>query len=272
MAIKRSTIILAILISLFLSPIMKVNNIQANGNFIQSGSSKASCINPQTEAQQAACRQIEVRILESTVRIEMRGWHLTGGHRLPLINGGKSHATIVTGYYLVTHNHFMFPLTEPAAEDGEGYTGISLRRMDGSLILENAPLSSINIIHKEGQTMVLEIVDQNGDNLLEGLGLPTAQIVDWKRVTWEEGMELAQIDWDGENTHIDWVLVEAVIMEGADPYLQVNDYALKGSSGGGVFLDGLHLGNVWAHNVMKDPDTGEVTRRYTMIALNQFIN
>ena len=270
MASKRNIITLAILIALLMHPLVNTNNILAAENSVQPSSMETSCITPQTEAQQAACRQVEVAILESTVRIEMSGWHLVGGHRLPLVHGGTSHATIVTGHYLVTHNHFKYALTEPAVEDGEGYTGISLRRMDGILILEDAPLSRINIIHQEGQTMVLEIMDQDGDNLLGELALPTAELLDWETIQWQAGTELAQIDWDGENTHINWVLVESVVIDGEEPHLQVNDFALKGASGGGAFWNGYFLGNVWAHNVEKDPDTGEVTRLYTMIALNPF--
>lgn len=49
---------------------------------------------------------------------------------------------------------------------------------------------------------------------------------------------------DGETGHIDWVLVEAVFKGGIDPHLQVNDFALKGALGGGVFFNGYHIGNV----------------------------
>jgi len=81
-------------------------------------------------------------------------------------------------------------------------------------------------------------------------------------------MELAHIDWNGEKAHVDWVLVEVVDTDSPEPHLQVTNYALKGASGGGAFWNGYHVGNVWAHNLEKDPTTGEVTRLYTLIALN----
>jgi hypothetical protein len=234
----------------------------------QIGNSDTSCIYPTTFEQRVGCRHIEDQILATTVRIEMSGWHFVGGHRLDLSKGGKSHATIVSGRHLVTHNHFRYSLREMATMDGEGYTGISLRRMDGTLILNNAPLSSFNIVREDTQTLVLEFVDHNGNGLFEKLGLPSAKIINWVSVPWQEVKELAHIDWNGEMAHVDWVQVEKVIVTGTEPHLEVANFALKGASGGGAFWNGFHVGNVWAHNLERDPTSGEVSRFYTLIALN----
>ena len=61
---------------------------------------ETSCITLETEQHPTRCQHIEDLILASTVRIEMSGFHLVGGQRLPLAKGGKSHATIVGGRYL----------------------------------------------------------------------------------------------------------------------------------------------------------------------------
>ena len=114
-------------------------------------------------------------------------------------------------------------------------------------------------------------MNRSGHGLFEGLGLPSAEAIDWPSIPWRDGMELAHIDWDGDQAHVDWVLVEAVITDGAEPHLQVSNYALKGASGGGAFWNGYHVGNVWAHNLEKDLTTGDVTRLYTLIALNTVI-
>jgi hypothetical protein len=272
MASKNLIIILALLATPIAGLLINTINIQASSTNSPSGTqsvqNETSCVNPRTDELQVICRQIEDQILATTIRIEMQGWHLVGGQQMSLVKGGKSHATIVGGRYLVTHNHYSYSLTTVAPKDGEGYTGISLRTMDGVLILENSPLSAYTIAYDDTETLVLEFVDNEGRGLFEKLGLPSAPAIDWKSVNWQVGMELAHIDWNGENAHVDWVLVEEVITNGQTPHVQVGNYALKGSSGGGAYWNGYHVGNVWAHNLEKDPTTDEVTRQYTMIALN----
>ena len=269
MASKNLIINLALLLTILASTLINPNKISANETTqARTGTSETYCITPRTYEQRVSCRHIEDQILATTIRIEMSGWHLVGGQRLELSNGGKSHATIVGGRYLVTHNHFSYSLTETAPKDEEGYTGISLRRMDDTLILDNAPLSAFSIIREDAQTLVLEFVDQNGNGLFEKLGLPSAKTINLVSVPWQTLKELAHIDWNGERAHVDWVQVDKVIVSGTEPHLEVASYALKGASGGGAFWNGFHVGNVWAHNLERDPTTGEITRLYTLIALN----
>ena len=103
------------------------------------------CLEPTGEAMER-CRQLEERLLAVTVRIEMEGWTTIGPYRKAITRGGKSHATVVAGRYLVTHNHFQYDLANPAQRDGVGYTGITLRKADGELLLENAPLTAFTIV------------------------------------------------------------------------------------------------------------------------------
>ena len=227
-----------------------------------------SCINPQTYKDRAKCREIEQQILSTTVRIQMQGVIMIGGQQLPMTRCCKSHATVLNGRYLVTHNHFGYDLTEEAPADGEGYTGLILRSANGKMLLESVPLSALVIVYEDNETLVLDLLDEKGNSLIESLELPTPQIIDWKAVNWKVGLELAHIDWNGEKAHVDWVLVEEVITNGATPHIQVNNFAKDGASGGGLYWNGIHVGNNWAINWEKDPNTGDVIRRYTIIALN----
>ena len=230
--------------------------------------SQTTCIYQENYELRESCRQIETQILASTVRIEMSGWHWVGGHQLSLNNGAKSHATVIGNRYLVTHNHYGYSLNEEATVTQEGYTSISLRKMDGEVILEKASLSVIHIAYENDEILVLGIVNEVGNNLLSDQGLVSAKVIDWTSANLKEGMEVAHIDWNGEIAHIDWAQVEEVVIVGQTAQIQVGYYALKGSSGGGAYWDGYHIGNVWAHILKKDSETEQVTRLYTLIALN----
>ncbi len=135
--------------------------------------------------------QLEEQILASTVRIEMQGWNKIGPTLQPITKGGKSHATVIDGRYLVTHNHFGYDLTTQVHPEDEGYTGITLRKADGTLLLDNAPLTAFTIVHEDLETLVLEFVDENGNGLFDTLGLPSAEMVPWDAVPWQAGTELA---------------------------------------------------------------------------------
>ncbi len=68
--------------------------------------------------------------------------------------------------------------------------------------------------------------------------------------------------------HVEWVTVDAVTLDGEVPQVQVSNFAESGASGGGAFWNGYHVGNNWARNMEKDTQTNEVTRLYTIVALN----
>ena len=228
-----------------------------------------SCINPTTTEEQTACREMESQILAATVRIEMHTWATFGGGYTKDITT-ESYATILAGKYLLTHNHFRYSLTDQVKAYGEtkGYTGISIRSTNGELLLENAPLTAYSIVHEDPETLILAFLDENGRGLFERAGFPSAQFSDWNDIDWRTGMELAQVDWDGESAHIDWTIIESLNLTDQAPQIQINNFPKKGCSGGGVYLNGIHIGNNWAKNIEKDPETDEITRRYSIIALN----
>ncbi|MCP4283223.1 MAG: hypothetical protein GY792_02045, partial [Gammaproteobacteria bacterium] len=217
-----------------------------------------SCRRPAGHEQKTTCDRLEQQILAVTIRIEMHTWVTFGGHNKPITT--ESHATILDGKYLVTHNHFKYSLTEQVLEYGEqkGYTGVSIRTTGGNLLLENAPLASFSIVHEEPETLVLAFVDENGTGLFERHGLSSAQFAAWGSISWQPGMELAQIDWDGDTAHVDWVLVENLGLDNNSPQIQVNNFPKKGCSGGGIFWNGTHVGNNWAKNIEENPNTGEI--------------
>ena len=235
---------------------------------MSSETASVSCISPSSTQEQAACAEMEASILAATIRIELHTWATFGGHTKDITT--KSHATILDGKYLVTHNHYKYALTEQVEAYGEikGYTGVSLRTFSGDLLIENAPLNAFSIVYEDPQTLVLAFIDESDAGLFEAAGLPPAQFADTDSIPLEEGTELAQIDWDGETAHVDWVQVDNLSLNIEVPQLQVNNFPKKGCSGGGVFWNGIHIGNNWGKNVEADPDTDEITRRYSTIALN----
>jgi hypothetical protein len=227
-----------------------------------------SCINPTRADESEYCTEIENQILAATIRIELHTWATFGGYTKDITT--KSHATILDGKYLLTHNHYKYSLTEQVEAYGqvEGYTGISLRTTSGALLIENAPLNSFSIAYENPQTLVLAFLAGDGIGIFQNAGLPSARFADEDSISLEEGTELAQIDWDGETAHIDWVRVDSLSLNIEIPQLQVNNYPKKGCSGGGVFWNGIHIGNNWGKNLEMDPETEEVIRRYSTIALN----
>ena len=225
-----------------------------------------SCANPGNAEEEAACEQIENQILAVTVRIELHAQYYSQGNGYKFIE--TSHGTIMSGRYLVTHNHFQGPLAEKTEDSEINYLAVSLRKADGTLILEKAPLRAFEIVHRDDEMLVWEFQNQDGAGLFAEMGLPSADFVDWHEIDLQPGMELAQIDWDGERTHVDWVLIEGLRLEDAVPHLQLNNFAEIGSSGGGVFWNGRHIGNNWTHNIAEDLDTGEVTRLFSKVAMD----
>jgi hypothetical protein len=185
----------------------------------------------------------------------------------------ESHATILAGKYLVTHNHFRFSLTNQVEVFGDksGYAAVSLRDANGRLLLEYEDLKVFTVVYQDAEILVLAFLEENGRGLFEAANLPSAMFTDRNTVALEEGDELAQIDWDGVTAHVDWVMVDSVIAQEKVPQIQVDNFPLKGSSGGGVFLDGIHVGINWMRNTKMNQATGEVTGRYSTIALNSGI-
>jgi hypothetical protein len=222
-------------------------------------------------SEQGRCKELEKSILDVTIVIEMHVQFYIQDYRyVQLIH---SNATIMEGRYLVTHNHFNFPLTETAAVGQEGYLAISLRRSDGELILDSAPLSVFTIVYADTATLVLDFSNTQGVGLFDLYGLPSADFVPWGEIQIDIGAEVAQVDWDGDTSHVVWTQVNSLPKDEGVPQIHVDHYVQLGSSGGGVFLHGQHIGNNWARYYEQDAFTGDIFQRYifqrySIIALN----
>jgi hypothetical protein len=81
-------------------------------------------------------------------------------------------------------------------------------------------------------------------------------------------MEVAQIDWDGATAHVEWVVIEDVVMNDGTPRLELANAVMRGASGGGVFWNGYHIANNWSQATTYDANSGAVTRQYSVAALN----
>ena len=58
-------------------------------------------------------------------------------------------------------------------------------------------------------------------------------------------MAVAQVDWDGNESRVEWTTIEEIITEDGVPRLLLNNGVTRGSSGGGVFWNGKHIANNW---------------------------
>lgn len=259
MARKKITLKLVLLVSSIICTLFNTLDVHARTtptpSAKQSETSEFSCIYPASYEERVMCKHIADQILAVTVRIEM---HADDAF-------GQSHATVVDGRYLVTHNHFYYSLRD---RGGTGYTAVTLRRANGDLLLEKAPLSSFRVVHEDTQALVLEFVDRNGQGLFDTLGIHSAQILDWKSVPWVAGLELAVVDWNNQTAHVDWVGVVAGELGGKVPNVQVNNPTIYGASGGGAFWNGYHVGNIFAWCLERDAQTNRVVRSFTLLALN----
>jgi hypothetical protein len=260
------TALISILIIIMLLQLAGANQAQAAAARPWKGTQTYSCIRPASYEVKILCANLEADNLAVTVRIEMHAQYNLQGSSYTKIH--PSHATILAGRYLVTHNHFKFRLNATALKGEEGYFAITLRRADGTLILDEAPLSAFKVVHQDPQTLVLEFLNAKGEGLFAAQGLPSADFINWQAITLQPGAELAQIDWNGKQAHVDWVQIDRLDLENSVPQLQVNNFARFGCSGGGVFWNGQHIGNNWARNIEEDSSTNEITRRYSIIALN----
>ena len=93
----------------------------------------SSCLAP-SKAQVELCATLERSILDSVVRLEVRAPDGKGGWE-----GGKGHATVMKGRYLVTHNHFGVRLSTFETMENTGAAAVSLYRANGEKILLEAP-------------------------------------------------------------------------------------------------------------------------------------
>lgn len=225
----------------------------------------SSCAAP-APAAIAKCQEMAASILAATVRLEMMVYapgQDGDGYRYE--DGSIGHATVMDGRYLVTHNHFGLSLQD--VEEGR-LSKLSIYRATGEIILKDAPFGAFDVVVVDPQTLVFDFGDYGGQGLFATIGLASAEFLSWDSVQLQPGMEVAQIDWDGQTAYVDWVRVTAVQVEGETPQVVLEKFVEQGASGGGVFYEGVHVANNWFRSTDRQADTGEVLRQYSVAALN----
>lgn len=221
-----------------------------------------ACANPD-EANAVRCREMEREILSATVRLEFEVYApaAAGGFRLE--DGSIGHGTIVEGRYLLTHNHFGLSLAD--FEDGRRRT-LTVYAPDGEILLQDAPFGSFEVVVAAPQTLVFDFGDYGGEGLFGFLGLGSTRFNPEQSERLQAGMAVAQVDWDGNIAHVDWVRIDAIREEGGTRVLVLGNFVAQGASGGGVFYDGYFLANNWFRRTERTVE-GELVQRYTVAAL-----
>lgn len=224
-----------------------------------------SCLAPASEVTRARCAEWERQALAATVRLEIRVFSLSADGMATQIDGSSGHAAIKDGRYLVTHNHYAVSLV---SESTGTISRLTLLKANGEVILSDTPLNAFQIVYEDAQTLVLDFGAQGGVGLFAAQGMPSATFSQVNELSLKPGDEVAQIDWDGATSHVDWVRVAVVQAGAGTPYLELDNYVLGGSSGGGVYFNGVHIANNWSHSTDRSVDTGEIMRQYSTAALN----
>ncbi|VAW42299.1 hypothetical protein MNBD_CHLOROFLEXI01-1555 [hydrothermal vent metagenome] len=214
-----------------------------------------------------SCAALEEQILASTVRIELHRWQEAEGKRGEHIDGGIGHATVKDGRYLVTHNHFPMSLDSIEGLAGEQIR-ITIYKADGEVIIESVQSSAFTIVFEDSETVVLDFGEYVGEGLFAMLGIPSAEFYNWQTVSLAPGMEVAQINWDNETAHVEWVNIKSVLTFNGTPQIELDKEVIKGASGGGVFWNGIHIGNNWKNTTVQAVNDGAILEAFSTAALN----
>jgi hypothetical protein len=228
---------------------------------LESAADGISCIDPSRDNRE----QCEQQILESVVRFEIRGPSMEDPNK---IIGGGGHGTIRDGRYVVVHNHFAIDLSVFEDEVNGEMASLNLYSANGYLLLRDARPPLFKIVFEDLETLVLDFgVNDKDEGFFDWYRVPSASFKDIHEITLIPGSEVAQVNWDGKVTYIDWVRVHEVITKESVPRLVLENVISKGSSGGGVFWNGKHIANNWM-NVGHIDEGGMETFQYSVAVLN----
>ncbi|MGD2158179.1 MAG: hypothetical protein PVG32_14985 [Anaerolineales bacterium] len=209
----------------------------------------------------------ERKILASTLRIKIETWiiYIEGQGYTKLASSG--HGTVMDGRYLVTHNHFRVPLVELLDTFDSEFATVTLYRAGGQQLWQGTlKVADVAVIGSE--TLVLEFVDENGGGLFESLGVPSAVFTTLSSQPIEEGMEVAQINWDKNTAYVQWTRVESIDQKGDTTVMELSSCLVPGSSGGGVFVNGVHIANNWSRSIGCGESASAEIQPYSLAALN----
>jgi hypothetical protein len=227
-------------------------------------SSGFSCANPPLRDKEL-CAQYEQQILDSVVRLEVRGPSLENPK---ILAGGGGHGTIKDGRYIVVHNHFMVDLSIFSDREYSEVASLNLYSANGNLLLRDARPPLFEVVVADQETLVLDFgTNERSEGFFEWYRIPSAPFKSRHETTIGPGTEVAQVNWDGKRTFISWVEVAEVITNDGVPRLVLANPINDGSSGDGVFWNGTHIANNWMA-VGHIDDGGNETYQYSIAALN----
>jgi hypothetical protein len=210
------------------------------------------------------CETLEQQILASVVRLRVRGPAVDDHTQY---TDGIGHGTVVAGRYLVTHNHFGVDIAFLEQMPHNGSAAVSLYRASGEKIVVEAWPDVFTIVYEDKETLVLDFGTVGDKGFFEANGLQSARLSTWREIRLGPGMHVAQVDWDGERAHIDWVAVNKIVTQEGAPRLVLSNGVSGGASGGGIFWNGYHIANNWSLIETVGAD-GTVLRQVTIAALN----
>jgi hypothetical protein len=191
-----------------------------------------SCIDPLPDAK-LRCEAISRRILASTVRVM---FFSDGPVRI-------GHGTVVGGRYVITHNHYATYQPDVVGQGLAGAPHISVALANGEFILRNAPISNFTIVVAEPGMLLIDFQTIDGTGFFDYHGIPSAPLTVWEPSAVKPGSEVAQVNWDGETTFVEWARVSSIRDADPVPALEIDNFIKLGASGGGVFYDGQHIAN-----------------------------
>lgn len=213
---------------------------------------------------------IEQTILASTLRIEISTWMMYVEDHGYVSYSGDGHGTVIDGRHLVTHNHFQAPLLDLMADDENSELAtVTLYMADGQQLWQG-PLTAMDVAFEDSETLLFEFQDKNGRGLFETLGVPSAEFEVLPQNSVQLGTEVAQINWDNRQAHVQWTKVEAITKEGDTLVIRLSDCLVPGSSGGGIFMDGVHIANNWSKVNGCDDSANDDMQFQSTGALNSF--
>lgn len=258
------TLILIILVSIITSTSSAaVFSEDVLGEPIQATEPNIPSVEP-TGAEIETRQQIEKRILNSTIRFYIETWAVKPDESGYDFDSASGHGTLKDGRYLVTHNHFSTPLSSQSHDrESNAYSMVTLTDSNGEARFKG-PVSDFEIVWEDPETLVITHKDSD---LFEKLGFVSAEFREWSSVPLKAGMEVAQVDWDGATTRVDWTTVQEITVNEGTPWLVLADDVTLGASGGGIFWQGVHIANNWLL-VQELGASGELLGATTKVALN----
>ena len=239
----------------------------SNGSEEMRSASDQSCADP-VGARVDICRTLEQAFLDSTVRLLIYALPADPEDTDSPVLATVSHGTVLEGRYLVTHNHYANNVFSTDQQD-EPDNSVIIDIFDaGGEFLLRVPAQTVSALVVDRQTMVLDFGESDGPGLFAAAGFLSADFISQSSVDLQPGMEVAQIDWDGTSSHINWVTIEEVTTESIIPNIKLSDCINSGASGGGVFWRGNHIGNNLSRSFKCNPELDFGTAYHSKVVLN----